>query len=243
MEIAEVRLQTHDLATLYDFYVNQCGIEVIDESPQAFSLSIGSTVLGFEQTSDDVSVPKYHFAFNIPENLFEEGKAWVRQRADFLQISEAKFEETKGWTRKRSEDAEQFEIHFVPWDADAAYFCDPVGNILEIIARHTLDNASNDVFDHRSLLGISEIGMVVDDVIATTKLVCDTLDATVYSALDDIFAAIGDANGLLIIVKNGHQWFPTTRDAIVHPTQVKIRNRTFATFNLPDSPHTICDLN
>ncbi len=245
MEIAEVRLQTNQLAILHDFYINQCGIQCIEETSNTFTLAIGASKLVFEKTTGNGVAPVYHIAFNIPENQFEDGKAWASKYSELLKISEAKFEETKGWTKKRSEtipDGEHQEIHFVPWDADAAYFCDPVGNILEVIARHSLPNASNEPFDHRSLLSICEIGMVVEDVIATTELICNTTGSSVYSKLDDLFAAIGDATGLLIIVKKGHQWFPTELDAIVHPTQVKIRNKKFDAFTLPNSPHTIHDL-
>jgi catechol-2,3-dioxygenase len=243
MDIAEVRLQTHQLTTLYDFYAKTCGLEVVDHTPDAFTLVTGSSTVIFEQTSENNVVPQYHIAWNIPENQFQEAKAWANERAELLVIPEAKFEETKGFTRKPSEeDVEHYEIYFVPWNADATYFCDPVGNILEFIARHDLKNASDEPFGHRSFLSISEIGMVVDDVIATTKLVCDTLGTTVYSKIDDIFAAIGDINGLFIIVKKGHQWFPTMRDALVFPTQVKVRGKQFSPFNLPDAPHMICDL-
>ena len=50
------------------------------------------------------------------------------------------------------------------WNAHQVYFRAPQGNILELIARHELLNASQAEFSRRSFLNISEIGLTCDDV-------------------------------------------------------------------------------
>ena len=49
---------------------------------------------------------------------------------------------------------------FENWNANAVYFYDNNGNILEFIARHDLQNNQFTPFNSESILNISEIGIV-----------------------------------------------------------------------------------
>jgi hypothetical protein len=65
-----------------------------------------------------------------------------------------------------------------------------------------------------SLLSISEIGLVVDDVAAFAQTVQQALGSPVYrGAINELFTPLGDENGLLIVVKRGRLWFPESKVA------------------------------
>jgi len=137
----------------------------------------------------------YHFAFNIPENQFAEARAWLTQRVPLVLGPDG-------------EDLFTFES----WNSHAIYFYDAAGNIVEFIARHDLPNSSNQPFGPASLLSVSEIGWVVADVRAAVDTLQNDLGLSVYAnSLSDEFAAVGDPNGLFIVVKQERPWFPDTR--------------------------------
>ena len=119
------------------------------------------------------------------------------------------------WTRERVslvKDTSGEEVfRFDRWDADALYFYDPAGNLLELIARHTLGNEREGAFDAHSLLNISEIGIVAHDVAEQVKDIQKQLDIEPYKAsVNAEFTPVGDEYGLLIVVKEGRIWFPDT---------------------------------
>ena len=91
------------------------------------------------------------------------------------------------------------------------------GNIGELIARHNLagDGAPNDgtAFDPAAhLLGISEIGLALEDVSASCRVIKEGLGLPVWDAGDGVrFRAMGGERGLLICVKRGHSLVPDER--------------------------------
>ncbi len=102
-------------------------------------------------------------------------------------------------------------FHSSDWDADNLYFYDPAGNILELIARHTLDNKSNKAFNAQSLLNISEIGIATNDVAKQVEAIQAQINVNPYRWSGELgFAPVGDEHGLFIVVKHGRIWFPDT---------------------------------
>lgn len=138
-----IRLQSARLDELRRFYTKTLGIPLLGEDERRISLAFGKTTIHFDEAAqgDD---PFYHFAFNIPENKFAEAKAWLRDRCPLLKDNRSGAD----------------ELYFRDWDAHAVYFEDPGGNIAELIARHTLPNASEGAFTPSDLLYVSEIGLV-----------------------------------------------------------------------------------
>jgi catechol-2,3-dioxygenase len=149
----------------------------------------------------------YHFAFNIPPQQFAEAKAWIAQRVPPL-------------TDHTGAD----EFYFEAWNAHALYFSDPAGNIVELIARHTLASQSHQPFTEQSLLSVSEIGLVTDNVRDTVHLLRTRLGISSYQGTgNDEFTAVGDEAGLFIVVKRGRIWFPdTNKPAAVAPVSVTV---------------------
>nr|WP_202128753.1 ring-cleaving dioxygenase [Paenibacillus dendrobii] len=191
------------------FYQDTLGVPVIAEEDGLFSLRIGDTLLTFEQAAE--GQPFYHYAFNIPENQFKEAKAWLSNRVTL--------------NREEGEDEADFES----WNASAVYFEDPAGNIVELIARHNLNNASGEPFNANSLLCVSEIGIVRDDV----RLFVEELQSKGFPKWregNDGFVPVGDEHGLLIVVKKDRRWFFAEKDSEIFPLSISIRGKGIMEF-------------
>ncbi|ETT49779.1 hypothetical protein C162_12873 [Paenibacillus sp. FSL R7-269] len=74
--IREVEMQTHSLKEMKDFYENTLGLAVVQKLSASFSVQAGASTLTFTE-SDPGRQPKYHFAFNIPENQIDEALLWI----------------------------------------------------------------------------------------------------------------------------------------------------------------------
>jgi catechol 2,3-dioxygenase-like lactoylglutathione lyase family enzyme len=184
MQIQEMFLSTPDLAVQKDFYQNVLKLPITVENDQQFTFKAGTTQLIFQQGPVD---GVYHFAFNVPENQMAAAREW-------LSVPLIKANDGRD------------EFFSESWNSHSVYFYDPAGNILELIARHTLPDASTESFSEKSLLNISEIGVAVADVSAFTA----SSGLPSYGGSSPEFSPIGDENGLLIVVKIGRQWFPDT---------------------------------
>lgn len=196
MNIHALRLTTAALPSLKTFYSKVMGLPVTAESAEHFTVNIGDTALTFVADTAPSNTGVYHFAFNIPENQIAEARAWLAARVPLVLG-------TAG-----TDDIFSFES----WNAHAVYFYDAAGNIVEFIARHALPTASDAPFGPASLLCVSEIGWVVDEVRAAVRALQNDPGFDVYAnSLSDEFAAVGDEHGLFIIVKRGRIWFPDTR--------------------------------
>jgi catechol 2,3-dioxygenase-like lactoylglutathione lyase family enzyme len=202
MKFAEIRLRAARTDALAEFYAGRLGVRLIEHTSQHVRLRVGRSVLTFVQGDADA---QHHFAFNIPPDRFAEAKVWLSARCPLV----------------RGEDGGD-TFHFADWRADAVYFYDPAGNLVELIARHALPDRHDGPFDASALLGVSEIGVVTDDVRTTASRACQALGAPIYrSQLNDAFVPVGDEEGLLIIVARGRPWFPD-RVQVAQPFAVDI---------------------
>lgn len=102
------------------------------------------------------------------------------------------------------------EFFFEEWNAHAIYFCDADGNISELIARHTLEASSEGPFGAGSLLGVSETGVVVDNVPATVAVLEGRYTLRLYQERSHPeFTAVGDEQEMFIVVQTNRPWLPT----------------------------------
>ncbi|RMF82072.1 MAG: glyoxalase/bleomycin resistance/dioxygenase family protein [Chloroflexi bacterium] len=222
MYITELKLKTQFLAALRDFYAGTLAFP-FDGQTRPFDtigFKIGHTHLIFEQATDD-SEPIYHFAFNIPENQLVEAKMWLSERTKLLTYNGKEI------------------VEWPAWDAHAIYFTDPAGNVAEFIARHGMSNASIDRFDAKSLLGVSEIGIAVENVTEAVQNLHQNLGIDVFDAGDgENFTALGNDNGLFIVVKRGRNWFPTDdKPADLYPVSVSMTGAKSGEYQLPGLPY------
>ena len=221
MNILELQLLTDNLEIQQKFYANVLGLQILERTANHLTLQIGSSLLKFTQQPGFTG--QYHFAFNIPENQLEMAKTWLESRAELIA-------DTDGTIVFDSQN----------WNAHQVYFRDPQGNILELIARHELANASQAEFSRRSFLNISEIGLACDDVPSLVQWLEKHLKLEVYKNSNQQFAPVGDANGLLILVQNAREWFPSTGvHAKPQPVNIVIAGHKTQALEIPDLPYQI----
>ena len=205
MNILELEVSSVDLPGQRDFYANILELPVTLDSA-ILEIKVGQTILRFTQAPSEF-IGAYHFAFNIPENQYQAAKQWIASRIPLLQDKTGK---------------EDFESQ--TWNSTSLYFLDAAGNILEFIARHTLNNGSSEGFDSRQILNISEIGLPSENVIELANDLCTRLGLSVYKQeADENFTPVGDDNGLLILPIKDRIWMPDSGvPAKLLPVKVKL---------------------
>lgn len=192
LRLRRIHLKAPDLELQAAFYRDVLRLPV-DATDERVVVTAGFSEIEFTQAASGVT-PFYHFAFMIPENQLAKGMAWLEPRCPIANIKSSK--------RKT--------IQFRNWDAEAFYFFDPAGNILEFIAHHPLENGTDEPFSEEQILQVCEIGLVVPDVTQTVELVGSSLGIHPYISSSGNFAPIGDVQGLLIVVPQDRVWLPTT---------------------------------
>lgn len=196
MLFKEIRLKTKHLSELYEFYGDILELNTSYSDEKSITVIAGKTRLIFEDTIDSKN-PFYHFAFNIPNNKFDEAMEWISNKTPLLWL-----EEYNGYI-----------ADFVNWKAKSFYFKDPAGNILEMITRFELGDNIDEAFSGRHIRNISEIGFVyeVDNFDSNVQQLLTTYPLVYFKKQPPLphFRAIGDDEGLFIIVPKERTWFGT----------------------------------
>lgn len=202
MNIRQLQLFTSDLEAQKAFYTRNLGFDCLEERADSFAIKSGDSKLLFKYSPGK---PYYHFAFNIPSFQCKAALAWLKKRVNILK------------------DGSDEIIDFVNWNAEAVYFSDPAGNIVEFIARKNLNIQTGAAFSAQSILNISEIGLPVDDVCIAFHQLCHKTGARKYWGDYSLFCATGDEHGLFIIVgQNRKMWYPTEKPAKSFPLSLQI---------------------
>jgi catechol-2,3-dioxygenase len=192
MQIDEVVLDTADPAAMQAFYARVLQLSPELDAEQA-SLRAGRTRLTFRAAPLDEHL-RYHIAFRVPLARFDAARQWVAAHIPLI-----------------TADGSEIIVHR-DWDAVALYFRDPAGNILECIARRSEQTDSAEAVNTPVFIqSVCEVGLVVDDVHATTQLLRDRLGiAPFHGSESEFFTALGTETGLLIVVRQGREWYPST---------------------------------
>jgi catechol-2,3-dioxygenase len=202
MKITRVSAQVTNAHSAAEFFENILGLAV-ESVPGAVVVTIGSTLL--ELVENPKAEGDHHFAVTIPSNKFTEAKQWLLQRAVLLGTPQS----------------DEFECP-PAWNARSLYFAGPDRSVLELIIRRDLDNATPGPFSSDDLLCISEVGIASPDVLASATFLTEEAGVLVYGADPGTsFSALGDTDGLLILVSPGRAWFPTT-DRLATPSPIRI---------------------
>ena len=151
-----------------------------------------------------------HFAINVPPQRFEEAVDWARGRVELIED----------------------DVPFDAWRARSAYFFDPGGNIVELIARERAPG-------EELFLEISEIGLPVADVAGAVDWLESELGLPHFSGNRHDFSAVGDDRGLFIVVPVGRPWLFTDVPAPDAPLQVTIESERSEELVLPGSRHVV----
>jgi catechol-2,3-dioxygenase len=199
MKILDVEILSPDPGAAAGFYGSILGLPV-----DGASVRVGDSRLRF--ASGRAPAP-YHLALRIPSNDVRAAKGWLEERAPLLSD-------------------EIFDFEF--WNAEAVYFEDLDGNVLELIARHNLQDDRPGSFGPESLLAICEVGVPLVDPPSAIDELEQTFGVPVFSGDRDQFTAVGGEHGLLIVVRAGRAWLPTDRIATEGYAHVTIEGATAA---------------
>ena len=208
MKLAHIQIQSNNIQQTATFYKEILELPIIEKTTNSVSIQAGDSVLEFVKNPQFSSI--YHFAFNIPENKLDEAIDWCKSKVELIFIEDQKV-----------------ITNFENWNANAVYFYDNNGNLLEFIARHDLDNAQTEAFSSKAILNISEIGIVNENPLKLGNQLIEEHGLDFFSKNDntDLFSAVGDDEGLLIIVKPNRNWYPTQTPSESNKTAVRIENK------------------
>lgn len=210
MQIHELTLAAPTPEDLRSFY-NELGFPEIEGlgGSDGYSFRTGYTRVNF--IPGDLQA-RYHFAFNLRPDQLEDAFEWAeRMRIDLLDNPEGKGK----------------YVDFPNWKARSLYFYDPAGNIVEFIARAALPRAGNaPKFSAASFTGISEIGIVCDDVPAMREWIESThgISPFIRQQNTDEFSVLGDDEGLLLLVPEGRKWHMGNFSASRFPVAITGKN-------------------
>ena len=211
MLLKRITIQSSRLLELKNFYGSILDLEVAEESATRVSLQIGQSILIIEEKKKEEAF--YHFAFNIPANKIHEAREWLKKKKVELL-----------WM----EDYKSDIADFVNWRAKSVYFFDPAGNIIELIARFDLNNASSEKFSSKQFLSISEIGLVfpeeqIDEQVHIIMKQCGLAYFLKQPPMQK-FKVLGDDDGLFIFVTDKRNWYPTNKPSAIFPLEILIEN-------------------
>ena len=196
MLLKEISLQTKQLSALFNFYEEVLELPAIQSANNSISITAGKSQIIFDKTIA-IESPFYHFAFNIPSNKFEEAFQWIQNKVELSWLNDYK----------------SYIADFTNWHAKSFYFIDPAGNILEFIARFDLNDIADGPFSASHIRNVSEIGLVFPiknfDADINNLLIQYSLSYFDKQPPLPHFRAVGNDEGLFVIVPENRIWFST----------------------------------
>ncbi|MFD9628176.1 VOC family protein [Peribacillus muralis] len=211
MIINKVTLYSHVLNKMRDFYVKELGFEVRADADDGFEIKVGNSVLEIKKYHHP-GKPFYHFALNIPTNLFNSAKEWAKTKVEL--------------TREDDEDY----VYFPYSDAHSFYFSDPSGNIVEFISRYAVSPKSDaKSFSVQNVLCISEINMTTDEVKTVgNQLINKGVPVRSDEAINENrlnFIGEHEAGSFLLLGPRKRRWIFSDRDSEVFPLSIIINQQ------------------
>jgi catechol 2,3-dioxygenase-like lactoylglutathione lyase family enzyme len=178
------------------FYEEGLGLPLA--GPLAFQ--VGETELAFRPAGGEAF---YHFAFLVPGDRFEAALEWAEARTTILPPG-------------------VFDFDF--WDAQACYFHDPAGSIVELISHRPMaPSGKSGAFGPEELVGLSEVALVGDPK-ALAAALYGRLGLEVWSGSVDegALAFVGEQARTFILAPPGRGWLPTGRPSEPHAVEAVI---------------------
>ncbi|MEO6637136.1 MAG: hypothetical protein ABIN25_02595 [Ginsengibacter sp.] len=198
MLLKEITLQTISIKALFNFYRNILELPVTFIDEKKICVTAGASELIFEEAGNGKD-PFYHFAFNIPANKMNEAVEWLKNKVELIWLEEYK----------------SFVADFRNWKAKSVYFYDDAGNILELIARVDVGNEQSEPFSSEQFLNVSEIGLVIkgENFNSLANEILDKYKLCYFPKQPPLphFRAIGDDEGLFIMVPEKRNWYATDK--------------------------------
>ncbi|MFE4708211.1 VOC family protein [Peribacillus simplex] len=211
MIINKVTLYSHAWDEMRNFYVDVLGFELLSQTDDVFEMKAGESVLEIKRYHQKEK-PFYHFAMNIPTNLFTSAKAWAKSKVEL--------------TREDDDD----EVYFSYSDAHAFYFLDPSGNIVEFISRHSVSPKSEaKSFSAQNVLCISEINITTDEVRALgNQLISNGVPVRNGEAISEDglnFMGEHEAGSFLLLGPRKRRWIFSNKESEIYPLSIVINQQ------------------
>jgi hypothetical protein len=221
MKLSKLILQTAQHEGLKKFYTKILELPVKEIDDNCFVIHTHDSELIFTKAVPGIN-PVYHFAFNIPYNKLDEALHWLQNRVSLLWL----------------DDYKSYIANFTNWHARSIYFLDFAGNIVEFIARFDLNDVVDEPFSSAHIRNVSEIGLVfpANSFDNDIKLLMEQYKLSYFDKQPPLpqFRAIGDDEGLFVIVPENKVWF-STKDttAGIFPMHISFtQNNTFCQLDL-----------
>ncbi len=208
MKILELELLSDNISETESFYKEVLGLTpYLKEDKAVLFYQVGYTKLIFRK-SENVK-PVYHFAIDVPNNRFDEGHHYIKDRVEIIPVPGG------------SDIAD-----FRNWHARSFYFYDNNGNIVEFITRYANETSSKNAFSSKSYISISEIGLVANEVPEFADMITARLGVPVFhrQPRGDRFTVMGNDDGLFIIAETGREWYPVDVKARSYHTRILFMN-------------------
>ncbi|MCS6570572.1 hypothetical protein NYQ35_17375 [Curtobacterium flaccumfaciens pv. flaccumfaciens] len=198
MDIRQVQLATRSLADTARFYERLgCPVEIVDATVR---IVVGSSLLVFRELPEMTGA--LHLAMTIPTGTFDAAKAWIAGLTTVL----------------GTDDQDEFEGP-PNWNSRSVYFEGPDQQLLELIERRDLESGARRAGDGSGtgtgtgavvpLVSVSEVGVPVPDVLGAVEALRRADLEPYANPPGESFAAVGDVDGLVILVSPDRRWFPT----------------------------------
>lgn len=211
MKISKTTLYVDNVEQMKKFYCNQLGFKLLNKTSTSFEIEVGESILACK-----LALPyeqkQYHFAFNIPSNLFAEAKDWVKLHTTLLT------------------DNGEDEVFFERINAYSLYFYDPEDNVVELIARHAVNPVVQvEKFSARTILSIGEINLTTDDLLNVGQKLIDIgvpvrdNDPLNVSSLN--FMGESDTDAYILLGPSRRNWYFSTKDAIVSRIIIEVNHQ------------------
>lgn len=205
MNFTEVKLYSSDLQLMKEFYVDLLGFNLVKLNTNQLTIKVGESNLSFLLNSTNKEYI-YHYAFTIPENLFNHAKKMFKSKVSL--------------NTEENDD----EVYFKFLDAKSFYFNDPSNNVIELIARNSYQSDKNN-FSINDIISISEINFTVDKVIQEASKLFEhgfkLIDGR--SLKEDGLNFIGDNYGYLLVGPPKRNWFFSNQISKVSPVSVELK--------------------
>jgi catechol-2,3-dioxygenase len=189
MKIHKLQIFTNNIKEQLRFYRDKLNLKITDYTEGSFEVKTGYSTLKFEQKEKATA---YHIAFHIPDLQHKKALEWVKERVPVLEVNGQEI------------------VDFSGWSAKSLYFYDEDKNIIEFISRESFSKPESAIFSEKSILGISELGLVTENIKEKFKFLKHNCELEKYDGDFERFCAVGDDEGLLITINQKlKDWFPT----------------------------------
>jgi catechol 2,3-dioxygenase-like lactoylglutathione lyase family enzyme len=199
----------------FHFWTEELGLDFEQNSSGSFRVQLGTSRLVFNPSPTFI-VPRYHFAINIPSNQIENALEWLINKDG--KFPDGPKNPVKIWTN--SESGAQITRRDL-FNAHSIYFSDPAGNVIELVARHDLNNAQPGPFTKSMFLNISEVSIVTRDIRKAAPLLESIFGVSEIEGSTNSYKPIGGLNGFFVLIVPGRPLGPNP-DVQAFPYQMEI---------------------